>query len=471
MSRTVRTFLTLGALAAAGAAGFWAGQMGMSWPALPFPLPWHQGASAPPPPATGPVIYHRDPDGRPAYSAGPARTADGRAYVAVRASEDISLEPRASGQAGAPVAGGEPRRIVFYRNPMGLPDTSPVPKKDSMGMDYIPVYAGEDTDSGTVTVPSGRLQRTGVRSEPAETREIQRQVRVPGSVQLDERRISVVATRTDAFVQEVANVTTGDRVTRGQPLLKLYSPDIAAAGALYVTELASGAGTAGGARQRLENLGVPADTIAELERTRRVPLLFDWRAPRSGVVLERNAIDGMKTTAGAVLFRLADTSQVWVIADVPEYDMAAVRIGAAAVVRPRGLAGRTFEGRITLIYPQVMRDTRTTRVRIELANPEGQLLPDMYAEVVIASGSGSAVVAVPEGAVIDSGTRQVVIIDRGEGKFEPREVKTGARGGGYVEIREGLVADERVVVAANFLIDAESNLKSALRAMTSGTTP
>ena len=471
MSRSVRTFLTLATMVTAGAVGFWAGQTGLSWPALPFPLPWHQGASAPPPPATGPVIYYRDPDGRPAYSAGPARTADGRAYVAVRASEDVNFESQARRQVAEPAAAGEPRRIVFYRNPMGLPDTSPVPKKDSMGMDYIPVYAGEDTDSGTVTVSPGRLQRTGVRSEPAEAREIQRQVRVPGSVQLDERRISVVATRTDAFVQEVANVTTGDRVTRGQPLLKLYSPDIAAAGALYVTELASGSSSAGGARQRLENLGVPADTIAELERTRRVPLLFDWRAPRSGVVLERNAIDGMKTTAGAVLFRLADTSQVLVIADVPEYDMAAVRIGAVASIRPRGLAGRTFEGRVTLIYPQVMRDTRTTRVRIELANPEGLLLPDMYAEVVIASGSGSAVVAVPEGAVIDSGTRQVVIIDRGDGKFEPREVRTGARGGGYVEIREGLVADERVVVAANFLIDAESNLKAALRAMTSGTTP
>jgi membrane fusion protein, copper/silver efflux system len=141
------------------------------------------------------------------------------------------------------------------------------------------------------------------------------------------------------------------------------------------------------------------------------------------------------------------------------------------VVRPRGLAGRTFEGRITLIYPQVARDTRTTRVRIELANPEGLLLPDMYVDVVIASGSGGTVVAVAESAVIDSGTRQVVIIDRGEGKFEPREVKTGARGGGYVEIREGLAADERVVVSANFLIDAESNLKAALRALTSGTTP
>lgn len=191
MNRSLRTILTLGALAAAGAAGFWAGQAGMNGSALP----WHPSVEAPVA-ATGPVIYFRDPDGRPAYSAVPARTADGRAYVAVRASEDVSFEPRAGGQAGAPVAGGEPRRIVFYRNPMGLPDTSPVPKKDSMGMDYIPVYAGEDTDSGTVTVPSGRLQRTGVRSEPAETREIQRQVRVPGSVQLDERRISVVATRT-----------------------------------------------------------------------------------------------------------------------------------------------------------------------------------------------------------------------------------------------------------------------------------
>lgn len=333
-------------------------------------------------------------------------------------------------------------------------------------MDYLPVYEGEEEDGTTIKLSPGKLQRTGVRTETVERRVITRPVRVPGTVQLDERRIAVVATRSDAYIQKVENVTTGDRVREGQPLLQLYSPEIVAAAA----QLMANPGFEG-SRRRLENLNVPADVIAEIERTRKVPLYIAWSAPRDGVVLERNAIEGMKAAAGAVLFRIADVSTVWVLADVPEHDLGSIKTEQPSTVSVRSLSGRTFNGRIELIYPQVNKETRTTRVRIELPNPDGLLLPDMYADVEIATGSSKPVLTVPDSAIVDSGTRQLVILDKGEGRFEPREVKLGARGGGFVEIQEGVAEGDRIVVAANFLIDAESNLKAALRAFTSGDQP
>ena len=466
MKRLARTGLTLAAVLAAGGGGYLAGVRGIPVAGLRDRFGAERILVAQPT-GTGAVIYYRDPDGRLIYSATPRQTADGRSFRTVRASEDVSFEDKPPATAEATAQPG-PRRVLYYRNPMGLPDTSPVPKNDSMGMDYIPVHLDEDDGGTIVRVSLGKLQRTGVRSELVVRRTVGGLVRVPGMVQLDERRISVVATRSNAFVNEVANVTTGDRVTKGQMLLRLYSPDIAAAGALFLTDLNSGGrdSATGGARQRLENLGLPPEAIAEIERTRKVPLSMMWRAPRDGVVLERNVVEGMKASPGDVLFRLADLATIWVLADVPEFDLGAVRIGAPVTIRVRSLPVRSLTGRVSLIYPQVGEITRATRVRIEIANPDGVLLPNMYAEVEISSGNAALVVAIPDNAVIDTGTRQVVILDRGEGRFEPREVKIGLRGDGFTEIREGIAEGDRVVVAANFLIDAESNLKAALRGLT-----
>ncbi|MFM9857828.1 efflux RND transporter periplasmic adaptor subunit [Pseudoxanthobacter sp. M-2] len=457
--------LGLAAVMAAGTGGYWAGKRSIPLPGLAIlfdaaPAP-ARAAAAP----SGGVIYYRDPDGRPIYSATPARTADGRDFRPVLGSEDVSLD--ADPDPSDAAVGDTSRRVLFYRHPMGLADTSQTPKKDSMGMDYIPVYEGGDGDGSTVTVPPGRLQRTGVSSEPVTRQIIVRPLRVPGRVQLDERRISVVAARSEAFVEEVADVTTGDRVVEGQALVRLYAPEVAAAAAQFVTDLGSGARSAatGGARQRLENLGVPAGAIAEIARTRKVPVSVTWTAPRAGVVLERGAVDGMRMEAGDLLFRLADTSTIWVVADVPESEIGFVRVGAATTIRMRGMPGRTFEGRVALVYPQVDVGTRTARVRIELPNPGGELLPDMYADVEIAVGGEGPVLTVPASAVIDTGTRRLVILDLGDGRFEPRDVTVGSRGADLVEIIEGVTDGDRVVVSATFLIDAESNLKSALRAL------
>lgn len=462
MKRIALTSLALAAILAAGGAGYWAGHRGL---AVSVPRAWlgMEGSFAGNEPAgTGPVIYYQHPDRQPVYSAEPRQTADGRPFRAVHASEDISFEERPEGAEQA--AKADKGRILYYRNPMGLPDASPVPKKDAMGMDYIPVHEGEGGEEGGVKLSPGRIQRSGVRSQPVSRLAIAQPIRVPGTVQLDERRVSVVAMRADVFVQEVAPVTTGDRVAKGTRLVRIYSPEISTAGAQFITELnaATRGAPEGGARQRLENLGVPPEVIAEIERSRKVPLTINWSAPRDGIVLERNVSDGMRMAAGDTLFRLADIATIWVLADVPERELVAIRIGAPATVRLRGRPGTTFEGQVSLIYPQIAEATRTAKVRVELANRDGMLLPNMYAEVEIVSGDTAPELAVPDSAVIDSGTRRIVILDRGEGRFEPREVKLGRRGDGMVAITDGVSEGDRVVVSANFLIDSESNLKAAL---------
>jgi membrane fusion protein, copper/silver efflux system len=351
---------------------------------------------------------------------------------------------------------------------MGLADTSPVPKKDSMGMDYIPVYEGEDSDDGSVKLSPGKIQRTGVKSEPAMPHVIRTAILAPGTIQLDERRISVISMRSESWVQKVANVTTGSRVSKGQALMEIYSPLVSSAAAEYIATINSrttgGTGAYGrGSRQRLMNLDVPDAAISAMEKTGAVPIAIEWSAPRDGIVLERNAIEGMRAQPGDVLFRVADTSVVWAVVDVAERDLGALVAGQPVIVRARGFAGREFTGKINVIYPQVNRETRTVRVRAELANPDTALLPDMYVDAEIDTGSAQPVLAVPESSVLDTGSRQAVFVDKGQGRFEPRDVKLGHRGGGYVEIREGLAEGELVVVSANFLIDAESNLKAALK--------
>ena len=472
MKAMFRSLILVLALAGVGIAGVMAGRSDLALPE------WLPGARASVAKASaelagsGPIIYYRDPDGLAAFSAVPAKTAAGKDYLPVRASEDFQFEkpPAAPEQTGA--AG--PKRIKFYRNPMGLPDTSPSPKKDSMGMDYLPVFDGEEEDGNTVKVSAGKLQKAGVRSEPVELAPLSMPLRAPGTIQLDERRVSVVALRFEGFVEAVENVTTGGAVRKGQPLMRIYGPALSSAAAEYVSVLngrADGAIPAQalkGARRRLENLAVPDAALSAIERTREVPVAIVWPAPQDGVILERTAVNGMRAAPGVVLFRVADTSVVWAQIDLAERDLGMVAVGQEVTVSPRGMRGKTFPGKIALVYPQMNKETRTGRIRVELANPDGALMPDMYVEAQIATGSEKPVLTVADSAVIDSGARQIVLIDKGEGRFEPREVKIGRRGAGRVEIMEGVTAEDKVVVSANFLIDAESNLKAALQGLDSG---
>jgi Cu(I)/Ag(I) efflux system membrane fusion protein len=323
-------------------------------------------------------------------------------------------------------------------------------------MDYIPVYAGEDDDGATLRLSPGKVQRTGVRTEPAAMRVIAEPVRAPGSIQFDERRIAVISLRTEAFIETVENVTSGSEVRKGQPLVRLFSQTIINAAAEYLSS---------GVPVRLLNLGVPEQFIAEVKRKHEVPLTFIWPAPRDGIVIERNVVDGQRIAPGDVLFRIADHSTVWAMVDVAERHLAAIAEGQPVTVRVRSYPSRTFPGKVALVYPHLNAATRTVPVRIELANTDHLLKPGMYAEAEIDTGSNAPVLAVPDSAVIDSGDRQVVIVDKGDGRFEPRAVRLGRRGSGHIEVRDGVTAGEAVVTTANFLIDAESNLKSALKSL------
>ena len=459
---------TAAALIAAAGIGFVAGAQRPPVRAIAMVTPAAAEGDLPP-------IYFQDPDGKPAYSLTPKKTPDGRDYRAVPAGADLSFDEATAEvrtSAAAPVGATE-RKIRYYRNPMGLPDTSLTPKKDPMGMDYIAVYEGDDTDDGYVKLSPGKIQRTGAKSEPAARRVIRTIIRAPGTIQLDERRVSVISMRSESFVLKVANVTTGSHVAKGQPLMEVYSPAVSSAAAEYLatvtSRMTSGDGSYGrGSRQRLVNLDVPEAAIAAMEKSRNVPISIEWTAPRDGIVLERNAIEGMRVQPGGVLFKIADHSVVWALIDVAERDLGAISIGQPATVKARSFPDRTFSGKVEVIYPEINKETRTARVRVELANPDLVLLHDMYVDAEIDIGSGEPVLSVPESAVMDTGSRQAIFVDKGQGRFEPREVKLGHRGAGYVEVLQGVADGESVVVAANFLIDAESNLKAALKGFSEG---
>ena len=469
MARLGGAILVAFGVTAGAAAGYW-------YARLPAGLP---ASAVVPESTTRKILYYRDPSGAPYWSAEPKKDADGRDYLPVYEDEEISFEP--AGKKPAPTAGSR-RKILYYRNPMGLPDTSPVPKKDSMGMDYIPVYEGEEQDDGkTVKVSLDKVQRSGVRTEAVEARVVVRPIRAIGTVMHDESRLTVVTMRSDGFVEDLFVSRTGQHVHAGEPLFRVYSADILRAQIDLIVAMGSrGSGIPAsdanrnveGALQRLRNLAVPESRIREVREKGVNPRTLDWPSPATGDVIEKKIINGQRVQAGQELYRIAEHTHLWVIADVAEADLPAIKIGTRANVTVRAYAAQPIEDEVTFIYPELRAETRTARVRIEIPNPDGRLKIDMYADVVFQAGAHEEpAIAVPASAVIDSGTRQVVLIAKGEGRFEPRAVKLGRRGDGYVEVLDGIGKGEEVVTSATFLIDAESNLRAALQAFTQPEAP
>jgi len=366
----------------------------------------------------------------------------------------------------APASGD--RKVIYYRNPMGLPDTSPTPKKDWMGMDYIPVYEGEDESGSSVKVSLDKVQRSGVRTARVERRRLATMVRAPGVAKPDERTLFTATLRTDGFIEKLYVNETGRHVKAGEPLFRVYSPQMVLVQVDFrIANASADSKDERGALQRLKNLGMPDAVLDELKRTREPILAFDWPAPVSGVVMRKNVMEGQMVKAGEEMYRFADLASVWIIADVSEQDVGQMEVGQTARVNFRAYPGETFEGKVTFILHELEMATRTAKVRIEVPNPDYRIRHEMFADVEIDTGSRAPErLVVPASALIDSGNRQVVIVARGEGRFEPRAVKPGAHGDGLVEIKEGLKDGEEVVVAANFLIDAESNLKAALSRFT-----
>ena len=406
-----------------------------------------------------------------------ALAAGGGYWVGNRGAQQQGGEPMAAGSAGG---GKQERKILYYRNPMGLPDTSPVPKKDPMGMDYIPVYEGEQeagpAAANQISISTDKIQKLGVRTEKASLKAIGKTVRAAGRIEPDERRVYAISPKFEGYVERLFVNATGQAVSRGQPLFEVYSPELVSAQREYAiaaqgVQSLKGAGSEAqeGMRQlaesslmRLKNWDISEEQIRALAKSGTARRTMTFRSPVAGIITEKKAIQGMRFMPGDALYQVADLSTVWVLADVFEQDIGLVREGAKAKVSINAYPGKEFAGTVTYVYPTLNAATRTAQARVEMANPGQLLKPGMFASVELAVAARSSAVTVPVSAVIDSGTRQIVLVQMKEGRYEPREVKLGARSDDDVEVLEGVREGEDVVVAANFLIDAESNLKAAV---------
>lgn len=414
------------------------------------------------------ILYYRNPMGLPDTSDIPKKDSMGMDYIPVY--EEDAKAALAKKQ----------RKILYYRNPMGLPDTSAVPKLDSMGMDYIPVYEGDDEGSANGTIVKisvDKVQMLGVKTEKVGLHQLNRNVRAVGRIEPDERRVYTIAPKFEGWVEQLHVDATGDVVKPGQNLFDVYSPELISAQREYLIALQGLASMQDAAPEaqsgmkelaqaslmRLKSWDIGDEDLGRLRASGEVKRTIAYRSPVTGIVTEKTALKGMRFMPGEVMYKIADLSTLWVIADVSEQESGLIKTGQAAKVKLDAFPGREFNSRVTYVYPTLNAQTRTTQVRLELANAGGLLRPGMYAQVELAGvGSKGRVVAVPDSAVIYSGRREMVLVELGEGRFEARVVRLGTHSDDYVEVTEGIASGERVVVSANFLIDAESNLKAVI---------
>ena len=384
--------------------------------------------------------------------------------------------------ASTPAADGakKERKLLYYRNPMGLADTSPTPKKDPMGMDYVPVYEGEaETEpaaANQIKISTEKIQKLGVKTEAASLKSLDKVVRVSGRIEADERRVYAISPKFEGYVERLHVSATGQAVGKGQALFEVYSPELVSAQREYAlaaqgVQSLKAAGSdaqrsmqqlADASLMRLKNWDISDEQVRALSKAGEAKRTLTFRSPVSGIVTEKKALQGMRFMPGDALYQITDLSSVWVLADVFEQDIGLAKSGAKAKVMIAAYPDKAFDGKISYVYPTLKAETRSVQVRIELSNPGQLLKPGMFAQVELAVAARNKVVTVPLSAVIDSGTRRIVLVQAQEGRFEPRAVKLGARSDNYVEVLEGVRDGEQVVVAANFLIDAESNLKAAV---------
>jgi Cu(I)/Ag(I) efflux system membrane fusion protein len=360
-----------------------------------------------------------------------------------------------------------------------------VKKADDMEMKSLTMEAiqkegkMQEVAPGTVQISSERQQLIGVKIGTVEMRSLQKVIRTVGRVDYDEKMIVTVSLKIGGWIEDLYVDFTGKFVRKGEPLLTIYSPELVSTQEEYLLALrakkslikspfpevaGSGESLAESARRRLKLWDITDEEIKRLEESGQAKKTVTIYAPFTGFVLEKSAYKGMNVMPGMALYKLADLSVVWLYADIYEYELPYIRLGQQASIQLSYIPGETFTGKAIYIYPSLNPETRTAKVRFEIPNPHGNLKPEMYANVEIKVHLGQKL-AVPEGAIIDTGIRQLAIIDKGNGYFEPRDVKVGSKVEGYYEVIKGLKAGERVVTSANFLIDSESKLKEAVGGM------
>jgi membrane fusion protein, copper/silver efflux system len=410
----------------------------------------------------------------------------------------VPFEPAAAGTSPAAVAAPAaeapaPRRILYYRSPMDPAVHSDKPAKDSMGMDFVPVYDDEAGRPSGPAVPGRavvsltpeRRSLLGVRSEEVRQMRIEKSLRTVGRVAPDERRMAHVHTKFEGYVERLYVDFTGMFVRKGDPLLSIYSPELVATQQEYLLALRAqkqlggsqipsvaqgGASLLEAARERLRLWDIREEDIATLERTGTVRRTLDLYAEVTGYVVVKNVVRGMRVMPADTLFELADLSRVWVLADVYDSDLPTVRLGMQAEVTLPSQPGTVWRGSVANVAPTVDEKTRTVKVRIDVDNAGGALKPDMYTDVQLRTDMGVGLV-VPDSAIVDTGDRKLVFLDRPDGAIEPREVEVGVRIPEGYQVVRGLAKGDRVVTAANFLLDSESSLKSALAAFAAPSAP
>lgn len=384
-----------------------------------------------------------------------------------------------------PVAGKAKAEILFYRNPMNPQVTSPVPAKDSMGMDYVPVY--DESVGGREVVGTVRIDPTvqfniGMRTAIAERRAISRTIRTVGRVDYNEETMFRLHPKVDGWIKEIFVDKTGQPVKRDDILLGIYSPKLVSTQQEYLLALknqqalknsqfddirAGAESLVASSRQRLSLLDVPEHQIQELEATGVLKESLHIHTPATGTVMKIGAREGQYVTPATELYRIVDLSTVWVYADVYEYELPWVNEGDAVEMTLASVPGVIFRGELSYIYPYAESKTRTTKIRVVFDNSQALLRPEMFSEVTIHAQQQLDQVVVPAEAVVRSGAYNQIFVMKEPGVIEPRKVTLGIESSGFVAVTDGVSAGERVVVSSQFMVDSESKLREATAKMLS----
>ncbi|HEX7344540.1 MAG TPA: efflux RND transporter periplasmic adaptor subunit [bacterium] len=375
------------------------------------------------------------------------------------------------------------KKIAFYRSPMDPKQTSPVPRKDEMGMDYIPVSEEEASGGGSdvegraeVFIDPSRQQLIGLRTAAVTRGEIGSEWRTVGRVQVDPTRVNKISLKTAGYVERIYVDFVGKPVKRGEPLFTYYSPDLLAAQQEFLISLKTQSLNSGGvmsagdslllaaAKRKLQLWDVPESAIRRIEQTGEVTKAVIFISPVSGFVTAKNIVEGSSLNMGETAYEITNLDSVWIMADGYQSDAGRAEIGMTAAVSLESLPNRIYQGMVEFIDPVLDPNSRTYRIHIHVANPDGELKPDMFAEIEFQQTAHEAL-TMPADAIIPSGRGNMVFVALGDGKFQPRAVKLGVKSDDRVEVLEGLSEGESVVTRANFLVDSESSLRAALEAV------
>lgn len=412
------------------------------------------------------VLYYRDPMNPQVTSETPKKSSDGMDYVPVY---------------GEATGGSREKKIAYYKDPMHPWYTSDKPgKAPDCGMDLVPVYEGESDVKG-IKIDPVTVQNIGVKVEDVVRRKLSKVIRTNGKVDYDERKVYSVNTKVMGWVEKLYVDYTGKYVRKGEPLMEFYSPELVTTQEEYLQALAyqkklgqSNLGEAKkgatelleSARRRLRYWDIPETEIRALEERGTPKKTMTIYSPADGIVTEKMVHEGHNVMPGMEMYKIADLSTVWVLADIYQYELPWVKLGQSVDIELAYLPGKPFKGTITYIYPYLSEETKTAKVRIEVHNTASiELKPEMFATVKIVSPLSVDAVVVPDQAIIRSGERNIAVIALGGGYFDPREVKLGVQSEGYDQVLDGIREGEKIVVSSQFLIDSESNLKAAISQM------